>query len=106
MKMTSLRTALLASAALVTLVSTSTTASAQTYVRVQVGAPPPPVVVERAWASPYRTAVWIPGHHEWVRGRWVWVGGYYSYPPTRHPHANWDAGHYRNGYWYPGHWVY
>jgi len=24
--------------------------------------------------APYRGAVWIAGHHEWVNGVWVWVG--------------------------------
>ena len=102
MKISPLRTLALACAA-VTLLSLGTvSASAATYVSVRVGSPPPPMVVERRWAPPYRNAVWIGGHHEWVRGRWVWVGGYYAYPP-RHG-AYWVPARYHGGYYYPGHW--
>ena len=82
----------------------SNPASAATYVGIQVGAPPPPLVVEHPWARPYPGAVWISGHHEWIRGRWVWVGGYYAYPPRRGGH--WVRASYRNGYYYAGHWAY
>jgi len=73
------------------------------YVGIQVGVPPPPIVVEHPWARPYRAAVWIPGHHEWVGGAWVWIGGYYTYPPRRG--AVWIRARYRHGYYYPGHWA-
>ncbi len=82
----------------------STTAPAQTVVRVQIGTPPPPMVVEHPWGRPYPGAVWVGGHHEWINGRWVWVGGYYSYPPRRGGY--WSAPRYRGGYYYPGHWSY
>jgi hypothetical protein len=74
-------------------------------VNVQIGTPPPPVpvVVERPWARPYREAVWIKPHYEVVNGAWVWVHGYYVYPPYRG--AVWVPGHYRHGYWRPGHWA-
>ena len=94
---------LLAFAVVAMLFIGSNQASAQ-YVSIRVGTPPPPVVVERRWAPPYRGAVWIPGHHEWIRGSWVWVGGYYTYPPRRGGY--WVPAHYRHGYYYPGHWAY
>jgi hypothetical protein len=104
MKITRLRLAALAFVAIAMLFTGSNRASAATYVSVRVGTPPPPVIVEHPWARPYRDAVWIPGHHEWIDGRWVWVGGYYTYPP-RHG-GYWVSARYRHGYYYPGHWAY
>lgn len=103
MKITRLRLAALAFIAIVMSFVSSGKASAA-YVGIQVGTPPPPVVVEHAWARPYRGAVWIPGHHEWVNGAWVWIGGYYAYPPRRGGY--WVPARYRHGYYYPGHWAY
>ena len=102
MKITPLRLAVLAFAATAIVFVGSSQASAATYAGIQVGVPPPPIVVEHPWARPYRGAVWIAGHHEWVNGAWVWVGGYYAYPP-RHG-AYWVRASYRHGYYYPGHW--
>ncbi len=83
MKITRLRLAALALLAVVISFAIPTKASAA-YVGIQIGTPPPPMVVERPWAPPYRGAVWIAGHHEWIGGRWVWIGGYYTYPsPSR-----------------------
>jgi hypothetical protein len=103
--MKSIRLQLLALALTVfaTMFITPTQASAGVNVGIQVGGPPPPVVVERRWSPPYRGAVWIPGHQEWNGGRWVWVGGYYSYPPRRGGY--WVPGRYHHGYYYPGHWA-
>ena len=70
---------------------------------IRVGGPPPAPVVEHRWAPPYRGAIWISGHHEWVNNGWVWVGGYYDYPPR--PGAYWVRAGYRHGYYYPGHWA-
>ena len=103
MKITPLRLAALAFVATTMSFIGSTRASAQ-VVSVQVGTPPPPIIVEHPWARPYRNAVWIGGHHEWVNGAWVWVGGYYAYPPRRGAH--WAPARYRHGYYYPGHWAY
>jgi hypothetical protein len=103
MKTTPLRTVALACAAVVLLFTGASQASAATYVSVRVGGPPPPPRADYRWAAPYRGAVWIPGHQEWIDGRWVWVGGYYGYPPRRGGY--WVPGHYRHGYWYPGHWA-
>jgi len=104
MKITPLRLAVPAFAAAMLFIG-SNQASAATYVGVgiQVGTPPPPVVVEHPWARPYRGAVWIPGHHEWVNGAWIWVGGYYAYPP--HRGDRWVSARWRHGYYYPGHWA-
>ena len=102
MKITPLRAALLTFAAIAAMFVGSNQASAAIDVGIQVGAPPPPVIVEHPWARPYRGAVWIGGHNEWINGRWVWIGGYYAYPP-RHG-AFWVPARYHHGYYYPGHW--
>jgi len=87
--------------------ATTLPASAQSFV-VHIGnqPPPPPRQDYQQWERPYRTAVWIPGHNEWQNGQYVWVGGYYGYPPHRHSH--WVAPRYPHndeGYSYrPGHW--
>jgi len=104
MKITSLRLTALAFAALAAAFIGSNQARAAVSVGIQIGTPPPPLVVEHPWARPYRTAVWIPGHHEWVKGTWIWVAGYYTYPPRRG--AVWVSARYRRGYYYPGHWAY
>ena len=104
MKITPLRTAVLAGAAFVLLSVSAGQASAAVSVGIQIGTPPPPMIAERPWAPPYRGAVWIAGHHEWIGGRWVWIGGYYSYPPRRGGY--WVPARYHNGYYRPGHWAY
>lgn len=105
MKIITLRTALLACAVFVSLFVSSNQASAAAFISFNVGGPPPhPRHDYDRWERPYRTAVWIPGHYEWDDGRWVWIGGYYDYPPRRG--AEWVPGHYRHGQWRPGHWAY
>jgi hypothetical protein len=93
----------LAFAAAVMLFISPSPATAGINVGIQVGVPPPPVVVEHRWARPYPGAVWIGGHHEWTNGAWIWVGGFYGYPPR--PGAYWVRARYRNRYYYPGHWA-
>lgn len=75
-------------------------------VSVQIGGPPPPPPsrVPPPWARPYRSAVWIAPHYEVVNGRWVWINGYYAYPPR--PGGYWVTGRYKHGYWRPGYWAY
>ena len=104
MKITSFRLALVAVAAVVMSFAGAGKASA-VDVSVQFGAPPPPppTVVVQPWARPSRGAVWIQPHYELIRGRWVWVNGYYTYPPRRG--AYWVSARYRHGYYYPGHWA-
>ena len=79
-------------------------ASAAAYVNIQVGTPPPvaPGYVDRPWGRPYHGAVWIAPHYEWINGRWVWVRGYYAYPPR--PGMVWVSGRYSHGYWRGGYW--
>lgn len=104
MKILSLRTTTLAVVAFVVLFVSSKPASA-IDVNIRVGGPPPPPRADYGrWAPPYRGAVWIAGHHEWRDGRWVWIGGYYDYPPRRGGY--WVPAHYHNGYYRPGHWAY
>ena len=101
MKITSLRSAILLGVAIVSFAVGVTPAPAQ--VDITVGGPPPPPRADyHRWAPPYRGAVWIGGHNEWINGSWVWVGGYYGYPPR--PGAVWVPGHYRNHHWKPAHW--
>ena len=38
---------------------------------------PPPARVEVIGVSPYRGAVWVPGHWAYGRIGWVWVRGYW-----------------------------
>jgi len=105
MKITTLRTVTLACVAFV-LLSIANQASAAVF-SIHVG--PPPREHHRdyeRWESPGPGAVWIAGHNEWDDGRWVWVGGYWTYPPRHGGH--WVPGHYseRTGQWRPGHWDY
>ena len=75
---------------------------------IQIGSAPPrpPVFVEQRWAAPSPEAVWVEPHYEWMGGRWVWVRGYYMYPPQ--PSCIWVPPHheyYRHDhYWVGGHW--
>jgi hypothetical protein len=101
MKKLSFRIVPLAVAAVAMLLIGTGSARAQ-VVAVRIGPPAPPVVVEHPWGRPYPGAVWIRPHHEWINGAWVWVHGYYAYPP--HPGAVWIEGRWRHGYWRPGHW--
>lgn len=105
MKIGSLRTLALAGLVAASFFVDSKQASAANVgFSIQVGTPPPPPRADyHRWPPPYRSAVWIPGHNEWINGRWVWVGGYYGYPPR--PGAHWVPGRYKHGYYYPGHWA-
>jgi hypothetical protein len=90
-------------AAVTTFIGSGSQASAQ-VVSVNVGPPgPPPGYVEHRWHRPGPGAIWIAGHREWRGGTWVWVGGYWGYPPR--PGLFWVPGHWRHGYWHPGHWA-
>jgi hypothetical protein len=86
----------------------SSTVSADPSLIIHVGSqgPPPPQQDYQQWQSPDRTAVWIPGHNEWQNSQYVWVGGYYGYPPHRHSHwVSPSYPHNQDGYSYhPGHW--
>jgi hypothetical protein len=71
---------------------------------VQVG-PPPPVVVVRP-VAPGPRYVWIDGYHRWDGGRYVWVPGRWDVPPRAR--AVWVPGrwvHERRGWYFvEGHW--
>src|SRR5271154_28483 len=98
MKIVSLQVGAVALMAAFALFLAPTKASAAVAVNIQVGNPPPPPgYVDRPWGRPYRGAVWIAPHNEWINGRWVWVRGYYAYPPRSG--AYWVPGRYRHGYW-------
>jgi len=102
MKIPSFRRTLLAAAAGTVFLTSIGSASA---LDIQIGGPnrPPPPRAERRWHEPYRGAYWVRGHNEWRDGRWIWIGGYYDYPPF--PGAVWIEGHVgRDGRWRPGHW--
>ena len=86
----------------------SSTVLADPSFTIHIGSQAPPQGRDdyQQWQSPDHTAVWIPGHNEWRDNQYVWVGGYYGYPPRRHSH--WIAPRYphnQDGYSYnPGHW--
>jgi hypothetical protein len=105
MKIPSFGTASLALVAAVVFFTSMGPAPAQ--LNIQIGGPsrppPPPPPPEHRWHEPYHGAYWIRGHNEWRDGRWVWIGGYYGYPP--YPGAVWIEGRIgRDGNWRPGHW--
>ncbi len=109
MKKISIRTLVLTAATVALLgLAGSGSLSADPSFSIHIGSqrPPPDREDYHQWQSPDRTAVWIPGHNEWRDGRYVWIGGYYSYPPHRHNH--WIAPRYthgQDGYTYhPGYW--
>ncbi len=85
----------------------SSRVSADPSLTIRIGPEgPPPSHEDRRWESPHRTAVWIPGHNEWNDGRYVWVGGYYTYPPRENNHWIQPVySHQQDGYYYrPGYW--
>lgn len=82
----------------------SNAAAVNVDVRIGTAPPPPPVVVDRAWARPYRGAVWIEPHYEWTGRRWIWVRGWYAYPPR--PGMIWIGPRYHHGYYRAGYWSY
>ena len=108
MKIISIRNvALTAAAAAILGLAGTGVVSADPSFSVHIGAQAPPQPRDDPqWASPDHSAVWIPGHNEWRDGQYVWVGGYYGYPPHRQDH--WVAARYphnQDGYSYqPGHW--
>ncbi len=59
---------------------------------VYVKTPPPPVRVEVRPVSPYKTAVWVPGHWKQARAGYVWVPGHWS---KRARGWVWVSGHWK-----------
>jgi len=107
MKNISIRTLAFATITAIAGLGTTTPVTADPSFSIHIGNQAPPRDREdRRWERPYSTAVWIPGHNEWQDGRYVWIGGYYGYPPS--PRSHWVGPRYphnRNGYYYrPGHW--
>jgi outer membrane lipoprotein SlyB len=66
---------------------------------------PPPPQSETVVVAPGPGYVWVPGEWQW-HGRWVWLGGYWAFPPDTS--AVWVEGYWTRGPygWYrvPGHW--
>jgi hypothetical protein len=107
MKNTSLRTLALTVTTYVLGLAGISPVLADSFFAIHIGSQgPPPAREDHPWARPDRSAVWIPGHNEWSNGGYVWVGGYYGYPP--HAGSHWVSPSYphdQNGYSYhPGHW--
>lgn len=80
--------------------------AASEVVVAQPPPPPPPPVREVIVERPSYAAVWVPGHWEFVRGQYVWVGGFWTIPPrARYAYVapHWEPrGHtyvYIRGYW-------
>ncbi len=82
----------------------SNTAYARTRVVVKV-APPAPKKVVVVKKSPYKHGVWVSGHWEWKKGRYVWHEGHWV---KAKPGFRWVEGHWKHtakGWvWIPGHW--
>jgi len=80
----------------------STTASARTYIDIEVAPPPPryePVPPARAgyvWAPGYWA--WDGYHHQWHRGRWVHERHGYAWVPHHWAH-NGDRWRFDEGHW-------
>jgi len=101
MKMTPLRSIAFAAVTAATLLTAIVSASAD-ELNIRIGSAPPAPRQEKAWARPYKNAVWVAGHYEPRGGAWVWVGGYYAYPPS--PRSKWVPGYYGHNEWHAGHW--
>ena len=68
---------------------------------------PPPPRVEVISVAPGPRYIWVPGHHAWQAGDYVWISGAWLLPPeTRF--RRWEPGHWaevRGGwYWIDGRW--
>ncbi len=69
-----------------------TAASAQAYISVQIGMPPPPPRYEVVPAA--RPGwVWAPGHYEWLHDNYIWRRGHWVQARSGHVYvpANWRA---------------
>jgi hypothetical protein len=106
MKLISLQILVLAGTVAILMVANVTpafaTGTSAVYSGIPVDYPPPHDLPDHRWHQPSPDAVWIAGHHDWIHERWVWVGGYYTYPP--HLGAKWIPARYKNGNYYLGHW--
>lgn len=77
---------LLAAGCLLAVAGLSAASAGSINFAVQIGStppPPPPVAVETVWAPPAPNAIWVAGHYEWNGAAYVWVPGYYTYPPQQ-----------------------
>ncbi len=82
----------------------SCAAHAHPGVVVQVRPPAPRVVVVKP-AKPHHHAIWVPGHWEWRKNKYVWKNGYWVKPRKGYVYV---PGHWaerdRGWVWIPGHW--
>ena len=85
--------------------STVAAAPPTTYDAGAVVEGPPAPPTETVVVAPGPGYVWVPGEWDW-RGRWVWVTGYWAFPP--YPRAVWIDGYWTHGPygWHrvPGRW--
>ncbi len=57
-------------------------------------------------ARPYRSAVWVSGHHVYKGGRYVWLDGYWVKRKSGFVYIQPHWKHTARGYIFvPGHWV-
>ena len=80
--------------------------SAEAFVRVYVGSPPPPPIVEVRPSRPRSGLVWQPGYYRWTGSRYRWRRGRWVRPPRRNAvwvGARWERGR-RGWYEVPGYW--
>jgi hypothetical protein len=89
-----------------TVYSTPPPATEIAYAETPTPPPPPAPIVEVIPPTPGVEFTWVPGHHRWNGGRYVWVGGYYDRRP--HREAHYVHGHWehrgRVTVWVDGHW--
>ncbi len=68
-------------------------------------APPAAPTVDKPPRPPGQNIVWVPGHHEYIGGKYVWKQGHWQ---KARPGKVWVSGHWkhtRRGHkWVPGHW--
>jgi len=78
---------------------------ARTRIYVRFGPPVAKVTVVKP-VKPYRSSVWVSGHWQYRKGRYVWVKGHWLKPRPgyRYISAHWRRTP-RGHYYIPGHWI-
>ena len=85
-----------------TLLACAPAAFSQVSVGIQIGAPPPPLVIAVHPARPDPAYMWIDGYWYPAHGHYYWHRGYWTRPP--YVGAVWVVPHYEGGRYYGGYW--
>ena len=82
-------------------------AYAEVNVSIEIGVPPPPILVEPI-PPPRVGFIWAPGYwlwngnkHVWTKGRWVEARPGYVWVPERWEHRGNNRHHFHPGRWEP-----